>query len=78
MKIVRLLYEFEQKAGCMHTQRRAESLWHMLEPLLTDSERSELSLAWFHYTSGDNNWEIYDVCNKLIEKYERGPNRTIS
>ena len=50
MKKLELLSAFVAKAGCMHSQRRADSLWNELRPLLTQDERQALSTAWSHHT----------------------------
>lgn len=44
-----LLRSFASKAGCVHTQRKAESLWKQLAPLLTEYQRTRLYTAWGHH-----------------------------
>ncbi len=64
-----LIYQFQQKAGCIHTQYRANHIWDILEPLLEDSELIELQIAWEHSTLGEGRAELDEICNKLRKKY---------
>ena len=46
---VALLKQFVAKAGCMHSQHRADELWWKLKPELNDYDMSQLSIARGHH-----------------------------
>ncbi len=60
-----LLDAFQAKAGCSHTQRKAESLWELLWPKLTEAERTKLQTAWGHATLEEGRAELDKVCAEL-------------
>lgn len=63
------LETFRSKAGCMHTQGRAEQLWRRIVLYLTDEERSAVRVAWSHHVlCGEGRGELDRVCNDLIAK----------
>jgi hypothetical protein len=46
---IALLKQFVAKAGCMHSQHRADELWWKLKPELSEYEWSQLSIARGHH-----------------------------
>jgi hypothetical protein len=72
-----LLHQFQNKARCMHTQRRATSLWKRLVPFLDGyfsgriSFHNCLSTAWTHFQMGEGPEELDDYCNELMEIWRK-------
>jgi len=67
-----LINQFKNKAYCSHSQRKAHSLYRMLKDVLSEMELHELTSAWCHYEIGEGPGELFEVCSRLIEKYDKG------
>ena len=66
-----LLEPFRNKAGACQSQDEANRIKSNLKPLLTEDEYFKLVIAHSHYYNGEGAAELYDVCNKLSEKYKK-------
>jgi hypothetical protein len=44
------------------------SLWIKLEHFLTADERFRMHLGWSHYQIGEGTTELFDECNKIIQR----------
>jgi hypothetical protein len=64
--------EFRNKAGAWQSQDKTSKLKTKLKYLLTEQEYWELSIAHSHYVIGEGATELYDICKKLMEKYNYG------
>lgn len=68
---MKLLKQFQAKAGCSSTQYKAGSLWRELHPYLegyhdrTISYTHWLRVAWAHADMGEGRQELDYYCNKL-------------
>ena len=67
-----LLDRLQAKAGCMHTQEEADSLWTRLIVHLTAKQRSQLSTAWGHHMDVREGREELDIVCGEIRKSWRG------
>ena len=64
-----LFKNFIAKAGCHHTQYKANQLWNKLKIYLSDKEQVEISIARSHYLTNWDRGEIDYVCNPILQKY---------
>ena len=67
-----LLEIFRSKARCAHTQFAAGSAWQRLHNHLDCSERSALSIAWSHITTGEGTpakQELDEACKGIAERW---------
>jgi len=69
---INLIEEFKSKACCYYTQKEAMSIWIKLEPLLNEEERFNIHLGWAHYQIGEGTAELFDECNKTIQRRNSG------
>jgi molybdopterin converting factor small subunit len=68
-KIIELLTEFRNKAGCRHTVMRSGNTLTKLLDHLPPEETRELHTARDHAMMDEGRGELDEVCNKLIKKY---------
>ena len=67
-----LLDRFQAKAGCMHTQDEAMSVWKRLKWHLTERQVSMLSDDWGHHVDVHHGRAGIDVVCGEIRKAWRG------
>lgn len=66
-----LLKQFQAKAGCIHSQRRAESLMAKLSVFLTWEEKTRIGIAWSHHRDcGEGRGELDAVCNDIARSWQ--------
>jgi len=74
--LLELVHEFQQKAGCIHTQDKAYSCWKILKPLLEEIKYKNgltyehwIGIAWRHHNFEEEGREELDYwCNLLKDE----------
>jgi len=67
-----LLDIFQAKAGCMHSQHKANAAWRLLRKHLTEKQLGELITAWGHHRDvGLGRAELDEACDE-VRKAWRG------
>ena len=66
---VKTLKEFQAKAGCMHTQHRANQLWEEVRPLLHADEVGDIRVAWNHHLIGEGRAGLDKVVDKVSRRF---------
>lgn len=69
-KTKELLIALRNKGACWHSQRKYYNILREVKPLITSEEYRDLCIAHSHYENGEGADEFYEICNKLIEKYQ--------
>lgn len=66
-----LLDLFQSKAGCMHSQHKANSAWRMLRNHLTSKQVGKVITAWGHHRDvGLERTELDDVCDEIRRQWQ--------
>lgn len=69
-----LLRQFQAKAGCMHSQRRAESIMVKLSAFLTYEEKERVGIAWSHHRDcREGRAELDAVCEDIARSWQGLP-----
>jgi len=67
-KFIEKLKQFCSKAGCIHTQRKAKSIWNEIENYLSKSEYNKIIIAWSHHVEcGEGRNELDKIINGIIK-----------
>lgn len=65
-----LLDTFQAKAGCMHSQHKANSAWRLLRNHLTKKQLGELITAWGHHRDvGLGRRELDEACDDVRREW---------
>ena len=61
------LKTFQAKAGCIYTQRKANSIWNEIKDYLEGKEYDKIMIAWSHYLDcGEGRKELDKVVNDIL------------
>lgn len=60
------ILEFNVKARCTYTQRKAGQIWREIEDKLERGARFKLSVAWSHFLIGESAEELDHVTHEII------------
>ena len=67
---IEILRAFVSKAGCDHSQRRAEVPLYQLKPFLTEWQQKHMSTAWCHHGIGLGRGELDFVEREILKEWE--------
>lgn len=67
LSTIQLLQMFRDKAGCVHTQHKAELIKEQLRIKLSEKQYLILTIAHSHFIIGEGRKEIDDACSEIIK-----------